>query len=112
MAQVSTNDLKVGMKVEIDRDPYLVISNEFVKPGKGQAFNRIKLKNMVSARVVERTFKSGEKFDLADIEEAEVNFVYMSGEDAVFMDEKTFDQITIDKDLLGDKVQWLKPEVL
>ncbi len=112
MAQVSTNDLKVGMKVEVDRDPYLVISNEFVKPGKGQAFNRIKLKNMVSARVVERTFKSGEKLDLADIEEAEVNFVYMSGEDAVFMDEKTFDQITIDKDLLGDKVQWLKPEVL
>jgi elongation factor P len=112
MAQVTTNELKVGMKVEVDKEPYLVIINEFVKPGKGQAFNRIKMKNMVSGRVVERTYKSGEKLDLADIEEAEVRFLYKDPDGAVFMDEKTFDQITISKELLGVNEQWLKEEVV
>jgi elongation factor P len=112
MAQVSTNELKVGMKVEVDREPYLVLSNEFVKPGKGQAFNRIKLKNMITSRVVERTVKSGDKLELADVEETEVRFLYKDSDGAVFMDEKTFDQITINKDLLGDKEQWLKEEIL
>jgi elongation factor P len=112
MSQVTTNELKVGMKVEVDKEPYLVIINEFVKPGKGQAFNRIKMKNMVTGRVVERTYKSGEKLDLADIEEAEVRFLYKDADGAVFMDEKTFDQITIMKDLLGVNEQWLKEEIV
>ena len=112
MTQVSTNELRVGMKVELDREPYLVLANEFVKPGKGQAFNRIKLKNMMTGRVVERTIKSGDKLDLADVEETEVRFLYKDADGAVFMDEKTFDQITINKDLLGDKEQWLKEEIL
>jgi len=112
MAQVSTNELKVGMKVEVDKEPYLVIINEFVKPGKGQAFNRIKMKNMISGRVVERTYKSGDKLDLADIDEAEVRFLYKDADGAVFMDEKTFDQITISKELLGSNEQWLKEEVV
>ncbi len=112
MSQVTTNELKVGMKVEVDKEPYLVIINEFVKPGKGQAFNRIKMKNMVTGRVVERTYKSGEKLDLADIEESEVRYLYKDADGAVFMDEKTFDQITISKELLGSNEQWLKEEVV
>ena len=112
MAQVSTNELRVGMKVEVDKEPYLVIINEFVKPGKGQAFNRIKMKNMVTGRVVERTYKSGEKFDLADIEEAEVRYLYKDAHGAVFMDEKTFDQITIFKEVIGENGQWLKEETV
>jgi elongation factor P len=100
------------MKVEVDREPYLVIANEFVKPGKGQAFNRIKLKNMVNGRVVERTYKSGEKLDLADVEEAAMRFLYKDGDDAVFMDEKTFDQVTIGPDLIGDKARWLMEETV
>jgi elongation factor P len=112
MAQVTTNELKIGMKVEVDKEPYLVVINEFVKPGKGQAFNRIKMKNMVTGRVVERTYKSGEKLDLADIEESEVRFLYKDADGAVFMDEKTFDQITISKELLGPNEQWLKEEVV
>lgn len=112
MPQISTSDLRVGMKAEMEKEPYLVISNEFVKPGKGQSFNRIKLKNMVSGRVVEKTFKSGEKLDLADIEESEMRYVYRDGEDAVFMDEKTFDQIHVSKELLGDNEQWLKEETV
>ncbi|MDE3045366.1 MAG: elongation factor P [Verrucomicrobiota bacterium] len=111
MMSASTNEIRVGMKVEVDREPYLIVSNEFVKPGKGQAFNRIKMKNMINGRVVERTYKSGEKFDLADIEEAQMRFLYKDGQDAVFMDEKTFDQVTINHDLIGKIDQWLMEEI-
>lgn len=112
MPQISTSDLRVGMKAEMENEPYLVISNDFVKPGKGQSFNRIKLKNMVTGRVVEKTFKSGEKLDLADIEEAEMRYLYRDGEDSVFMDEKTFDQIHVSKELIGSNEQWLKEETV
>ncbi len=112
MPQISTSDLRVGMKAEMENEPYLVISNDFVKPGKGQSFNRIKLKNMVTGRVVEKTFKSGEKLDLADIEESEMRYLYRDGDDAVFMDEKTFDQIHVSKELLGANEQWLKEETV
>ncbi len=112
MPQISTSDLRVGMKAEMDNEPYLVVGTEFVKPGKGQAFNRIKLKNMITGRVVEKTFKSGEKIDLADIEESEMRYLYRDGEDAVFMDEKTFDQIHISKELLGTNEQWLQEETV
>ncbi len=112
MSSVSTNEIRVGMKVEVDKEPYLIIGNEFVKPGKGQAFNRIKMKNMVNGRVVERTYKSGEKIDLADIEEAKMRFLYKESDGAVFMDEKTFDQISISNDLIGSNDQWLMEEIV
>ena len=112
MASVSTNEIKIGMKVEVDREPYEIVGNEFVKPGKGQAFNRIKMRNMVSGRVVEKTYKSGEKFDLADVEEAQMRFLYKESDGAVFMDEKTFDQISIGNDLLSNNIQWLMEEVI
>lgn len=112
MSSVSTNEIRVGMKVEVDKEPYLIIGNEFVKPGKGQAFNRIKMKNMVNGRVVERTYKSGEKIDLADIEEAKMRFLYKESDGAVFMDEKTFDQISISNELIGSNEQWLMEEVV
>ncbi len=112
MSSVSTNEIRVGMKVEVDKEPYLIIANEFVKPGKGQAFNRIKLKNMINGRVVERTYKSGEKLDLADIEEAKMRLVYKESDGAVFMDEKTFDQITISNEIIGNNQQWLMDEII
>jgi elongation factor P len=112
MASASTNEIRAGMKVEVEKEPYLIIANEFVKPGKGQAFNRIKMKNMVTGRVVERTYKSGEKLDLADIEEADMRFLYKESDGSVFMDEKTFDQITISNELIGSNDQWLMEEVL
>ena len=65
MSTVSTNEFKQGMKVEVDNEPYTITNCEFVKPGKGQAFTRTKLKHLMSGRVIERTFKSGEKFPLA-----------------------------------------------
>lgn len=112
MPSITTNDVRTGMKVEVDNEPYLIVSNEFVKPGKGQAFNRIKLKNMVTGRVVEKTYKSGEKIDLADIEETHMRFLYKEAEGSVFMDETTFDQITISNQLLGSNQQWLMEEVV
>lgn len=112
MASITTNDVRVGHKVEVDNEPYLILINEFVKPGKGQAFNRIKMKNMINGRVIERTYKSGEKLDLADVEERSMRFLYKEMDAAVFMDDKTFDQVTISNDLIGDKQQWLMEETL
>ena len=112
MAQVSTGDLKAGMKVEVEGEPYLVLTNEFVKPGKGNAFNRIRLKSFRFGRTVEKTFKSGERLDLADIEEADMRYVYAESDGVVFMDEKTFDQISISNEVIGNTKQWLKEETV
>ena len=112
MSTLSTNEIRVGMKVEVDKEPWLIISNEFVKPGKGNAFNRIKMKNMVTGRVVERTYKSGDKLDVADIEEAQMRFLYKEADGAVFMDDKTFDQVTIANEIIGNNDQWLMEELI
>jgi len=107
MAQVSTNEIRGGMKVELEGQPYTVVSNEYVKPGKGQAFNRIRLKHLITNRVIERTLKSGEKVDIADVAETYMRMLYKQGDDAVFMDENTFEQITIPAAIIGEASQWL-----
>ena len=107
MAQMSTNEIRGGVKVEVDGQPYTIISNEFVKPGKGQSFNRIRMKHLLTGRVVEKTYKSGDKLDLADISEGEMRLLYKEAEGAIFMDEKTFEQISIPFDSIGDSQQWL-----
>jgi len=112
MAQYSTGDLRGGFKVEVEGEPYTVVSNEFVKPGKGQPFNRIKLKHLLTGRVVEKTFKSGEKVDEADVEEHKMRMLYKEADGVVFMDDKTFEQITISNALIEGKSQWLMEEVL
>jgi len=105
--QISTGDVRGGAKVEVEGQPYTVVSNEFVKPGKGQAFNRIKMKHLMNGRVVEKTFKSGEKLDLADVSESEMRMLYKEPDGIVLMDEKTFEQLKIPFDSLGDTLQWL-----
>lgn len=105
--QVSTNEIRGGFKVEVEGQPYTIISNEFVKPGKGQAFNRIKMKHLLSGRVIERTFKSGDKLDVADVSETEMRLLYKETDGVVFMDEKSFEQIKISFENIGDTVQWL-----
>jgi elongation factor P len=112
MAQVSTGDCRGGMKVEVEGEPYTVVSNEFVKPGKGQPFNRIKIKHLKTGRVVERTFKSGEKLDLADVEENKMRMLYKESDAVVFMDDNSFEQLHIPFSLLTGKEQWLMEEVL
>ena len=112
MAQVSTGDLRGGMKVEVEGEPYIVVSNEFVKPGKGQPFNRVKLKHLKTSRVMERTFKSGERLDLADVEEKKMRMLYKETDAVVFMDDNTFDQVSIPLSLIGNQNQWLMEEVV
>lgn len=112
MAQVATNEFRAGLKVEVDGEPYTIVNNEFVKPGKGQPFNRVKLKHLLSGRVIERTFKSGEKLDLADVSEAKMRMLYKESDGVVFMDDQTFDQITIPLKVIGSTEQWLMEEIL
>ena len=80
MASYSTNEFKSGLKVMLDNDPCAILENEFVKPGKGQAFNRVKFRNLKSGRVWERTFKSGESIEAADVMETDMQFLYSDGE--------------------------------
>ena len=111
MVQIDINDLRGGMKVEVDGQPYTVVSVQFVKPGKGQAFTRVKLKNLHTARVIERTFKSGEKIEEADVKEAQMRLLYTDGSGATFMDDTSYEQITIPLDKIEDVKQWLREDV-
>lgn len=112
MAKVSTNEFRSGLKVEVDGEPYTIVSNEFVKPGKGQPFNRVKLKHLLTARVVEKTFKSGDKLDLADVEETKLRMLYKETDACVFMDDNSFEQTSVPMSVLEDKEQWLMEELL
>lgn len=108
MAMVSTNEFKSGLKVILDNDPYTIIENEFVKPGKGQAFNRVKLRNLKSGRVIERTFKSGDMVEGADVVDMDMQYLYNDGEMWHFMTPDTFEQYTADATAMGDAIKWLK----
>ncbi len=111
MSKISTNEFKAGFKVEVDAEPYTIISTEYVNPGKGQAFCRVKLKHLKTGRVIERTFKSGEKLDVADVVESKMRLLYTDNESAVFMDDNSFEQLTISLQLIGDKKPWLMEEI-
>ena len=110
MASYSTNEFKSGLKVMLDGDPCAIIENEFVKPGKGQAFNRVKLRNLKTGKVVERTFKSGDSLEGADVLDITMQYIYNDGEFWHFMDPNTFDQKPAGSDAVGDAKQWLKEE--
>ncbi len=107
MAQVSTNEFKSGLKIEVEGQPYTIVTNEFVKPGKGQAFNRVRIKHLISGRSIEKTFKSGDKVNVADVAEAEMRMLYKEADGAIFMDEKSFEQVKIPLANIGDNAQWL-----
>ncbi|MEM7252432.1 MAG: elongation factor P [Pseudomonadota bacterium] len=110
MASYSTNEFRAGLKLMIDGDPCSIIENEFVKPGKGQAFNRVKIRNLKSGRVIERTYKSGESVEAADVVEIDLQYLYNDGEEYYFMHPETFEQYGIALDLLGDTTKWLKEQ--
>lgn len=112
MAQIPINDLRAGVKLEIEGQPYTVVGVQFVKPGKGQAFTRVKIKNLLTGRVVEKTYKSGEKLDLADVNETEMRMLYIEGDSAVFMDDQSFEQVSLLLEGMGDSAQWLMEDQL
>jgi elongation factor P len=110
MATFSTNEFKGGLKVMIDNDPCSIIENEYVKPGKGQAFNRVKYRNLKTGRVLEKTFKSGESLPGADVTEMSMQYLYSDGEFWHFMAPDTFEQHAAAKEVVGDAKQWLKEQ--
>lgn len=112
MAQVATNDAKPGLKVEVEGEPYTIVNNEFVKPGKGQPFNRIKLKHLKTGRVTEKTFKSGDRIEIADVQDLKMRMLYKEADGVVFMDDASFEQITIPNVIIEDVLQWLMEEIL
>ena len=108
MASYSTNQFKAGLKVLLDSDPCSILENEFVKPGKGQAFNRVKLRNLKTGRVIERTYKSGESLEGADVVDKEFQYLYSDGELWHFMDPETYEQVAAGKTAMEDVAPWLK----
>ncbi len=109
MATHTTSEFKSGLKVLLEGDPCSIVENEFVKPGKGQAFNRVKLKNLKTGRVWERTFKSGESIEAADVMELDMEYLYADGEYWHFMKtDGSYEQLAADKAAVEDCVQWLK----
>ncbi|WP_100551473.1 elongation factor P [Caedibacter taeniospiralis] len=110
MASFSTNEFKNGLKLLIDGNPMAIVENEFVKPGKGQAFNRVKLRNLKNGRVIEKTFKSGESVDGADVLEVAASYSYFDGEYYVFMQDETFEQYNINETALGESKKWIKEQ--
>lgn len=110
MANYSTNEFKSGLKVMMDGHPCSIIENEFVKPGKGQAFNRVKLRNLKTGRVVERTFKSGDSIEAADVLEISLQYLYNDGEQWHFMDEASYEQYAADGEAVAEASNWLKEQ--
>ncbi len=110
MATYSTNEFRPGLKVMLDNDPYSIIENEFVKPGKGQAFNRVRIRNLKTGRVIERTFKSGDSVEAADVIDTEMQYLYSDDQFWHFMRPDTFEQIAADKTAIGDNAKWLKQQ--
>ena len=110
MTTYSTNEFKAGLKVMLDGDPATIVENEFVKPGKGQAFNRVRIRNLKTGRTIERTFKSGETIEAADVIDVEMQYLYNDGQFWHFMNPETFEQLASDKSAIGDNAKWLKEQ--
>lgn len=105
---ISTNEFRTGLTVEIDGDPFQVVEFQHVKPGKGAAFVRAKIRNLRSGATVEKTFRSGERMPRATIERKEMQYLYNDGESYVFMDNNSYEQINITEDKLDGAEKYLK----
>jgi len=110
MATYSTNEFKSGLKIMIENDPCSIIENEFVKPGKGQAFNRVKMRNLKTGRVLEKTYKSGESVEGADVIDLDLQYLYNDGEMWHFMNKDSYEQCEADANAVSDAKQWIKGE--
>lgn len=108
MANYSTNEFKSGLKIILDGDPHVIVENEFVKPGKGQAFNRVRVRNLKTGRTIERSFRSGETVEAADVVDTDMQYLYHDGDFWHFMVPDSFEQYTAGKSAVGDAAQWMK----
>jgi elongation factor P len=105
---MDTSDIRKGFKMMMDGQPYIVTDFQFVKPGKGQAFTRTKMKNLLTGSTVERNIRSGEKIEVADVEDRSLKYIYEDGDGFVFMHEQSGDQLTVSRDVVGDDADLLK----
>ncbi|GAB3036439.1 MULTISPECIES: elongation factor P [Oleiagrimonas] len=110
MATYGLNDVKNGLKILVDGDPYTIVEADFIKPGKGQAFTRIKIRNLKNGRVIEKTLKANETVEGADVIDTDMQFLYSDGEFWHFMEPNTFEQHQADKTAMSETAQWLKGE--
>jgi len=110
MANYNTNEFRGGLKIMLDGDPYVIVENEFVKPGKGQAFNRVRVRNLKTARVMEKTFRSGESVEAADVHDTQMQYLYNDGDMWHFMDPESYEQLSADATAMGEAVKWIKEE--
>ena len=109
-ATYSTNEFKNGLKLMVEGDPCTIVENEFVRPGKGQAFSRVKFRNLKTGRIWERSLKSGEALEGADVMDMEMEYLYNDGEFWYFMEPETFEQHQADATAVGDEAKWLKEQ--
>ena len=110
LVSYSTSDFRPGLKVIIENSPCDIIEEEFVKPGKGQAFSKIKFRNLLTGRIGEKTCKVGESLEAADVVETEMQYLYSDGDQWHFMNLDTYDQLAVDKKVMGNNQDWLKEE--
>ncbi len=112
MGSYTTNEFRSGLRILIEGDPCVIVENEVVKPGKGQAFNRVRIKNLKTEKTVEKTFKSSESVESADVIETEMQYLYHDGELWHFMQPDTFEQYAADNQSVGSAKNWLKEQDL
>lgn len=112
MATYKTSDFRKGLKVQLDGEPYAMIEMNFVKPGKGNALYKCKLRNLVRGTVIDRTYKGGDSLEAADIEEIDVQYLYRQGDTFVFMDNSTYEQYELSADQVGDNWKYLKENLV
>jgi len=110
MASYSTNEFKGGLKIMLDGDPCAIVENEFVKPGKGQAFSRVRIRNLKTGRVVERTFKSGDSVEAADVVDTTMQYLYSDGSYWHFMHPESYEQFQADETTMGEAARWIKDQ--
>jgi elongation factor P len=105
---VSTTEFRNGLKIEVDGEPYAIVEFQHVKPGKGGAFVRTKMKSLRTGNVIDRTYRSGEKVDVPELEEKTMQYLYAAAKDRVFMDTSSYEQISMNEQQLGDSINYLK----
>jgi elongation factor P len=104
---MQTTDIRKGLKIQIDGVPYAILEHQFVKPGKGQSFTRCRIRNLMTGASIEKTWKSGESVELADVETRKLNFSWDEGDSLVFMETATGEQLHVMKEKVGDEVRFL-----
>jgi elongation factor P len=112
MASYTTNEFKAGLRILIDGEPFAIVENEMVKPGKGQAFNRVRIRNLKNGRTIERTFKSGDSVEAADVSDVDMQYLYTDGDFFHFMIPDNFEQHVASRTVVGDNAQWLKDGIV